>query len=172
MADQKMKFERTVLNGTNKVGKLKADADGYYRVNLGAFEAYNAHGTFYTFNNYLKNMFSQGSLLQQRISAGRLRGEVEHPQMTPGQNMAQYFNRLRMIDGRNTICHFKDVTATAAKDHEGRDIILVEASVRPSGVKRDVLLDQLSNNTRERLLLCSYYLWRASSKWPSGSRGT
>ena len=145
MANEVIKFEKTVLNGTGKAGILKPDADGYYRMNLGAFEMENASGIYYAFNDYLKRMFSPESLLAKRIAAGRLRGETEHPMPQPGQSQTAYFNRLRMIDGKYAICHFRDVTATADKDATGKKIIRIEGSVKPSGTQRHVLEDQIKS---------------------------
>mgnify|MGYP006085979493 CR=1 FL=1 len=138
-------LEKTVLAGTNKAGILKADADGYYHVMLGAFGMENSQGIVYPFNDYLQAMFSPNSLLMKRMQNGRVRSEVEHPPIEPGMTLTAYLNRLRFINSKLTNSHIKAVKLTEAVDEFNHKILKCEGWVKPSGIYGPALEAQLKN---------------------------
>lgn len=142
-----MKYGCTALQGTNKVGILKPDADGRYDMILGALEYPNSVGDIYTLSSAQK-FFEEGSSLRRRINNGQLRGEMGHPKKLPGMSEQDYLQRILTIEETNVCCHFSEVWIdfNSVKDKEtGRPIVTFRAKVKPSGPKGQYLKEMLDD---------------------------
>lgn len=139
-------FSCTRLHGTNKVGLLKADSDGYYRVVLGALNCHNSAGGYYPYEP-AKKLFERSSSLMRRVDRGALRAENGHPVWETGMSEAQYANRIMQIQERRVCAHIRqlDLVFDKHKDDRGRPIIGIEGLVAPSGELGYVLEKALSN---------------------------
>lgn len=147
MALQTITYGCTALAGTNKVGDLVKNKDGYYEMVLGALAAYNSAGAYYEANE-AKVLFESSSELMRRINSGSLRGEVGHPRYQEGMSERAWFNRVNDILEPNCCCHFSEVRLSydTLKDKEGRPLVAVMGMVKPSGANERFLERQLDNS--------------------------
>lgn len=137
----------TALNGTNKTGVLKPDADGRYDMILGALEYPNSVGDVYTLESARK-LFEKGSALMRRIENGQLRAEYGHPKMVPGMSEADFVNRIMSIDENNVCAHISEVyidTSTIKDPRTGNTIITFRGKVKPTGPKGPFLKEILDD---------------------------
>lgn len=137
----------TALNGTNKVGLLKPDADGYWELILGALNIYNNVGAFWPYDDAAKSIFEKSSQLMRRISGGALYGESGHPRRLPGMSEQQYINRIIDIIEENVSHHIAEVRIdpNLMKDNAGRPLMAIVGKVKPAGDKGAALLASLQN---------------------------
>lgn len=134
-----------ILPTIKKEGKLIPDKNGYYEICGGSFASYNLNEEFYEFNEYLKRTLTPGSSFMNRVQAGKLYSELDHPERKPGWTDAEYFSRLRDIQLKNTWCYIKDVTLKSAKDEKGRDVLAVYLKVKGFGPYKEVFEQSLSS---------------------------
>jgi len=137
----------TALVGTNKVGTLKADSDGYYDLVLGALDFHNSSGAFYPLAS-AKHLFEDSSSLMRRIANGNCKGECGHPKKKPGMTMREYLERIMTVEETNVCCHFQEVTIDASgavKDKNGRAVVAVRGKVKPTGPRGEALREALEN---------------------------
>lgn len=139
---QLARYALTSLVGTNKAGLLIPDEAGYRTVVVGALNMYNESGEFYTADK-TKALFDGSSDFKRRIERGALRGEVDHPDILPGQTEDEFLNRLFTIDPKNTCCHFRSIWLEPGLGQGG--CIPVLADVKPSGVHERMLENQFGN---------------------------
>lgn len=141
-----VKFACTALAGSNLVGNLKADSDGYYEMVVGALNVFNSAGQFYVYEE-AKELFKSSSQLMRRVSRGALRGEYGHPKPIPGQSNEQFANRVMSVYEENACCHHKEITLDfdRVKDSNGRPVIAIISKVFPSGPMGPVLEKSLKN---------------------------
>lgn len=139
-------FTCTQLNGTNKVGTLKKNANGYYTMVIGALNMFNSAGMYYDFKA-AEQFFKESSALMRRVSRGSLRGENGHPRREPGMSVQAYYARLLQIHEDKVVCHFASITLdfNNYKDDQGRPIVAIVAEVCPSGPLGSMLEKQLQN---------------------------
>lgn len=139
-------FSCTRLKGTNKVGLLKPDEDGYYRVVLGALNAYNSSGAYYPYEP-AKRLFEKSSSLMRRVERGALRAENGHPKWLPGMSETAYANRIMQIHEDRVCAHIRqiDLVFDNYKDERGRPIIAIEGLVTPDGELAHVFERALKN---------------------------
>lgn len=139
-------FTCTKLDGTNKVGTLKKNANGYYTMVIGALNMFNSAGMYYDFKA-AEQFFMGNSALMRRVNNGALRGENGHPRREPGMSVQAYYARLLQIHEDKTVCHFASITLNFNdyKDDQGRPIVAIVAEVCPSGPFGHVLEKQLQN---------------------------
>lgn len=139
-------FTCTALNGSNKVGKIKREADGYYRVVLGALNAYNSVGELYPYEG-AKDLFNSSSALMRRVERGALRSENGHPKWLPNMSEDQYARRIMQIYEDRVCAHIKrvDLVFDKYRDDRGRTIIGIEGYVAPAGELGYVLEKALDN---------------------------
>lgn len=137
----------TALMGTNKVGKLNKDENGYYEVLLGALDVYNSGQAWYPATQRATSLFEDSSLLQRRIKDGSLRGEYGHPKRVPGQSMQDYLLRCMTIEETLQAFHIKSVRLddSVVKGPDGRKVISIVAKILPSGPYGPALEKQLNN---------------------------
>lgn len=141
-----IRFGCTSLLGTNKVGELKKNDDGYYEMIVGALNMFNSAGQFYVYEQ-AKHLFESSSQLMRRVKRGALRGEYGHPKRLPGQSMDAFANRVLTIHEENVCCHFAELWLDfdRVKDESGRPVIAIMAMVAPSGPFGGVLERTLQN---------------------------
>lgn len=147
MAMQSISYGCTALAGTNKVGNLKRDANGYYPdVVLGALQAYNSAGAYYEFEQS-KALFEGSSELMRRIRSGNCRGEAGHPRYQEGMSERAWFARVNDMYEPNLCVHFAsiDLSYNTLRDAQGRPLVAVIGRIRPSGANERYLERQLDN---------------------------
>lgn len=133
--NQNLHYSCTALAGTNKVGLLKPDENGYYTMVLGALEYPNSRGDIYTLASAQK-LFEEGSALLRRIRNGQLRAEYGHPKQLPGQSLSEYTSRILTIYEEKVCAHISEVWIdyNNVKDKEsGKAIITFLGKVKPCG---------------------------------------
>lgn len=136
----------TALTGSNKVGKLKPDANGYYPVVLGGFDIPNPQGNVYPFNA-AKALFTESSILMRNIESGNLYGEWGHPKRQPGQTLSSYIKRCSIVDEANIAYHIKkvEINDKDVKDENGNVIISVIGWVKGCGPRAKEFDAMLAN---------------------------
>ena len=146
-------FSCTALAGTNKVGNLKRDADGYYEVVLGALDVYNHRGQYWPATTEVREMFKQSSRFMRRISRAALRCEYGHPKKEGGMNMKEYAHRLTQIWEHMVCCHIKEVwlETSRVKDPSGRVVIAIMGKIRPSATPYGLALEKQLQNPHENV---------------------
>lgn len=139
-------YQCTALMGTNKTGSLKADANGYYEVTLGALDFYNSAGAFYPAEPSRK-MFEDSSQLQRRVRNGALRGEYGHPKLLPGMSKRDFLMRILDINEQSVSHHISEVWIDEdnVKDKSGKKVVAIVGRIRPSGPFGDALAKALEN---------------------------
>lgn len=139
-------FTCTRLNGTNKVGELKKNANGYYLMVVGALNMFNSAGMYYR-ADAAKHFFEESSSFMRRVQRGALRAEYGHPRRDPGMSMQAYYARLLSIYEDKECAHFASVSLDFEnfKDDQGRPIVAILAEVTPSGPLGHVLEKKLQN---------------------------
>lgn len=128
-------FVSTALLGTNKVGNLKPDSDGYYEVVLGGFETENAHGHYYSFEDQTRRLFESSSQFMRQISAGNLWGEWGHPKREVGESLEAFLRRCILVSENRYALHIRKVSINErdVKDAKGKAIVAVLGEVKPMG---------------------------------------
>lgn len=142
----KVFYNCTALAGSNKVGILRPDVDGYYTVILGAFDFPNSAGDIYPWASAQKLFDASGALIR-RITTGQQRGEYGHPKPTPGMTNAQFITRICTIEETLVSHHIKEVwiDKETIKGPNGRMVVAVMGKVKPCGPMGESLRAQLEN---------------------------
>ena len=144
-------FVATALLGTNKVGQLKPDEDGYYQVVLGGFETDNEHGHHYSFERQTEDLFRESSQLMRQIKAGNLFGEYGHPKRAPGETIMEFLKRCIIVNEKMQSHHIRKVELDFknVKDAKGNTIVAVLGDIKPlgpyAGALRDILNTKSAN---------------------------
>lgn len=146
-------FSCTALVGTNKVGNLKRDADGYYEVVLGALDVFNHSGQFWPASASVKEIFQKSSAFMRRISRAALRCEYGHPKKEGNMTMPEYAHRLTQIWEHMVCCHIKEVwlETSRVKDKDGRVVIAIMGKIRPSSTPWGLALEKQLQNPHENV---------------------
>jgi hypothetical protein len=141
-----IRFGCTSLVGTNKVGLLKQDENGYYECVVGALNMFNSAGQFYVYDQ-ARELFEKSSQLVRRAKRGALRGEYGHPKRQPGMSMESFAQRVLSIHEEQTCCHHAEIYLDfdRIKDEAGRPVIAIMSKVVPSGPLGHVLERSLKN---------------------------
>jgi hypothetical protein len=141
-----VRYACTSLAGTNKVGQLKRDENGYYEMIVGALNMFNSAGQYYVYEQ-AKEIFQASSHLMRRVQRGALRGEYGHPKQQIGQTNQEYANRILAIWEENVCCHHKEIWLDFdnVKDVDGKPVIAIMSKVSPNGPYGHVLEKQLLN---------------------------
>lgn len=136
----------TALVGTNKVGDLKPDADGYYEVILGATDSFNSAGAYYPYAG-TESVWMDSGPLMRRVRTGNCRGEYGHPKMVPGQSTRDFMGRCLRIDEGNIAFHVSEVWIDQKniKGPDGKTVVAVLGKIRPCGPMGHILEAQLRN---------------------------
>lgn len=141
-----IKFGSTALNGTNKAGTLKPDADGYYEMIVGGLNIFNSAGQYYCLEG-AKDLFMESSQFQRRIKRGALKGEVSHPKQEKGMSFDDYVGRILEIRESNVCVHFSEIWLdfNKVKDNNGKAVVAIMAKLIPSGPHGPMLQKSLDN---------------------------
>lgn len=141
-----VRFTCTSLAGTNLVGQLKMDANGYRLITLGGLNVYNSVGQYYDYEG-ARELFESSSSLMRKIKRGVLKSEIGHPKREPGMSDDAFIRRCLAIYEENTCAHIKEVYLDfeSVKDEQGRPVVAIMGWVKASGVKGDFLEKSLSN---------------------------
>lgn len=142
----KLTFQSTALVGTNKMGIIKPDANGYYPLVLGAFNYHNGAGDYYPLEP-VKKLLLDSSSLMRRISKGVLRGELGHPKQLPGMTSRQFLSRISQIDEQSICCHIKSIELDEqhVTGKDGKTCAAIIGMVKPSGPFGESLEKQLQS---------------------------
>lgn len=129
--------------------KLKKDSKGYYYITLGAVNAFNSTGEFYDIEGVNDLITNESSSLYRRLKSGALKGEVGHPEYTPGTPKAAFYSRNMKILLSNTSHHIRDIELVPTSKDSGLSgkgkYTLIKAWVKPSGPHGDALKAALEN---------------------------
>lgn len=140
-----LKYACTALVGTNKGGVLKPDANGYYRMILGAFNIYNSAGLWYNYETS-KHIFDSSSSFMRRMSAGNLYSEEDHPQWVDGTPLDMYVARIKRIEPKNICAHIRDIEVVPGDmSKDGSQVMLIYGSVKPDRERGKYLKEALDN---------------------------
>ncbi len=136
----------TALSGSNKVGKLEPDENGYYKVVLGGFDIPNPQGNVYPFKA-AQHLFTESSTLMRNITSGNLYGEWGHPKRQPGQVLSNYIKRCSIVDEANIAFHIKkiEISENEVKDDDGNTVVSVIGWVKGVGPKASEFDKMLAN---------------------------
>lgn len=136
----------TSLNGTNKAGLIKPDANGYRTMVVGALNMFNSAGEYYEYER-AKALFDDSSQFMRRVGRGVLKGEYGHPKQG-GMSMQQFAMRVLTIDEQNVCAHFRSVWLdfNTVKDKDGKAVVAIMADVKPSGPMGQYLRESLENS--------------------------
>lgn len=139
-------FSCTALMGVNKAGNLKPDNDGYYKVVVGAVNAFNSSGAYYPLEP-AKKLFENSSSLIRRINKGCCKGEMGHPKPSPGQTIRDFVQRVMSIEETKVCCHFRKIwiEEEGHADAKGRPVAAILAETTPSGPYGPALKQSLEN---------------------------
>lgn len=135
----------TALQGTNKTGVLRPDADGFYPMVLGGFNVHNSGEAWYPWSANVQALFAKTSAFQRRVSDGALRGELGHPRPLPGQTSREFMARVTDIFEPNVCQLIGEVWADDGmfRGRDGQPIIAILGKVKPAGDKKGALIDAL-----------------------------
>jgi hypothetical protein len=141
-----VRFACTSLAGTNKVGNLKVDENGYYPMVVGALAMFNSAGEFYVAGQ-AKELFESSGQLMRRVKRGALRAEYGHPKPQPGQSERSFAARVLQIEETRVCAHHMDLTLDFdnVRDENGQKIIAIVSRVKPSGPYGSFLEQSLQN---------------------------
>lgn len=129
--------------------KIERDDQGWYKVNLGAINAFNAHGAFYLQDGVNELLHNPESRLAQKLANGYLIGEMEHPKITPNMSPEEVFMLVSHINRENQSHHIKkieieDTGISPGKGFPGTILQLV-GWVKPCGPKGQYLQECLDD---------------------------
>jgi len=128
-----MVFNCTALVGTNKVGTLPIDTNGYREVVLGALDFDNSVGAQYN-SQAAERLLQDNSTFMRRVSAGYLKGEYGHPKKQPGMSMRDYLIRIMTIEETLVSHHIKSVWIDRSRVRNGgRNVVAIMGLVKPCG---------------------------------------
>ena len=123
---------------------LEKDANGYYKVLMGALNSYNNVGEFYVAEGIKEIMANKDSLVNKRLTAGYLVGEMGHPQFQPGMTKADYIHRIMQLDQKNTSHHIRSVEFVPGPN----GMVKTVGWVKPAGPQGELLRESLDNPDR------------------------
>lgn len=129
--------------------KLQQDANGYYKVIVGAINAFNSSGAFYLADGVKELIESDSSILARRLKSNYLYGEKGHPSYIPGMTNEQFISRNLRIEMNNVSHHIKEIILTPTNITSGLqgkgNVIKIEAWIKPSGEQGPLLQKALDN---------------------------
>lgn len=131
-------------------GQLEQDADGYYKVIMGAFNIFNSAGAFYLEKGVRDIIENPNSIFKRRVDKGCLYGEMGHPTMKPGMSIQEFMQRNGRMDPQNQAFHVRKVWMVETDEKTEKmgtygNIVLVYAWVKPCGPKGAFLKESLDN---------------------------
>lgn len=148
-------FQFTYNPLTDRSKVLKKLDDGWYIVNLGAVNAFNANGEYYLADNMQELITNENkSALARKLKSGLLDGEKKHPAFLPGMSKMDFFIRNLQVDEdrvSHTIRNIKLVELNYKDTYKGKvgpyNMIQIVGEVKPIGKFKDELEERLSDPT-------------------------
>jgi len=138
----------------NPRSKIKTDDDGWTELILGGFNIANFNGNFYFFNPTVEEIFTKAnSTIRRKVDNGLLISELEHPDFAEstvdGKTLAEkkemYLRRIFTLDSRNECNSIKSWRLSECKDEFNKPFIAVIGKIKPSGVKKQAVIDKLAD---------------------------
>lgn len=125
-----------------KLGTIRPDADGYYKMPLAVLGTQTDNRTYYDVEQFVSQLTSPTSYINKCITDGKLYGEYGHP---PIQLMDEnlIIPRLMMIDEKCVSHHIKKIE-TGEKLESGGKILY--GWVKPSGPYAEFLQQNLDDS--------------------------
>lgn len=143
------------LVGTNKVGTLKKNANGYYEMIVGALGVYNSAGAFYPVEASRDMFENRSGSLQRRLEHAALRGEYGHPKPPPKPAdepskkiwEEEFVRRNLSIYEENVCVHHRRIWLDfdSLKDKDGKPLCAIMSELIPNGPRGEILEKQLQN---------------------------
>ncbi len=127
---------------------IKPDADGYYKVTLGAINIHNSSGDFYEYNNEVAELFKSSASLMMRLQNGALRSENGHPKVLPGMSKKDFIRRICTIEETLVCGHIKEINVNITERVDpgsNAPIVLITGLIRPEGMHGEALKSSLEN---------------------------
>ncbi len=145
MGGNQLVFNCTALVGTNKVGLLPVDSNGYREVVLGALDFNNSIGQQYN-SQAAEKLLAENSAFMRRVQAGYLKGEYGHPKKQPGMSMRDYLIRIMTIEETLVSHHIKSVWIDRSRVRNGgQNVVAIMGMVKPAGPYGPALEKSFSN---------------------------
>lgn len=149
---QRVVFECTRLQGTDKKGVVTQNKDGTYTQVVGGLNVHNFHGDYYPYEE-AKKLFTDNSDFMRQVNRGVVRGELGHPHIgfngesRDPQKVAQFSARLMFIDPKMICCTHRRIWLDfeSVLGNDGRPIIAIMSDVFPSGPYAATLRGYLEN---------------------------
>ena len=142
-----IKFELTALTGSNKVGILKTDEDGYIDgMSLGAINVFNSRGEFYVGDcQEVLDLFSDGSKFMAQVKDGRTKAENGHPVPMPNESYESFAIRWSRVNEPRVCAHHNRIYLgkSSVKTPNDLQIVPIYGRTRPSGELMYVLEEDL-----------------------------
>lgn len=139
----------TSIKGYGDNRLLEKDENGYYRVTLGAINAFNASGEFYLAEGVKDIIENDSNSLARRLKGGYLKGEAGHPVYETGMSKAEFFARNQRIHLPLVSHHIREVMLTPTNIPSGLpgkgNLVIVEGWIKPSGPMGDSLKKDLDD---------------------------
>jgi len=129
--------------------KLKPDSDGYYEVVLGAFNVPNSQGVVYLGKPAMDILNNPDSVINKRLSTGRLRSEADHPEVTADMTNGMIVTRQLDISNKCVCGFIKEINIIETDKSAGipgiGNIVIIKGKIKPSGAFGDALKASLDN---------------------------
>jgi len=139
-----VRFACTSLKGTNKVGILPVDENGYRTMIVGALNMFNSAGELYVAQE-AKELFEGSSAFMRRVARGVLKAEYGHPKLLPGQSERSFAARVLNIDEDRVCAHHKELWLQDMTGPDGRPVLAIMSKVGVSGPFGATLERSLNN---------------------------
>ena len=129
--------------------KPEVDKDGFYRVRLGAVNAFNENGDFYLEEGIKDLVENQNHTLARRLKGGYLKGEAGHPVFQPGlMSKAQFYARNLRIEITRVSHTIREIIFVPSDKEEipGKGkLVYIEAWIKPTGQYGEALKKDLDD---------------------------
>jgi hypothetical protein len=144
-----IRFTATRVVPKEKRGILVPDVNGYVKTVVGALNAFNSAGEYYTAQG-AEDLFRNSSILLRRMGKGYLKSELGHPKRLPGQSDDEYLERILSIEETNVSAHIKELEldydfGRRNPQYGNQDMVAIIATLRPSGPHGKALEASLAN---------------------------
>lgn len=139
-----VRFACTSLQGTNKVGVLPVDENGYRTMIVGALNMFNSAGELYVAQE-ARELFQESSAFMRRVNRGVLKAEYGHPKPQPGMSDRAFASRVMNIDEDRVCAHHKTLWLDDYKGADGKNVIAIMSKVRDTGPYGPTLARSLEN---------------------------
>lgn len=145
--EKKIIFTYTKSDVLNK--QIPKDDQGWYQVNLGALNAFNAHGHFYVAEGVRDLIENSDSRIGKKLREGYLEGEQEHPVYMPGMSKVDFLIRVMKIDPDRKSHHIKKIEVVDSGVPVGGgfngNVLNLVGWVKPMGNKGHLLKESLDD---------------------------